>query len=422
MAIPKVIIIGGGFGGLNAAMALKRADVDVLLVDRTNHHLFQPLLYQVASAALSPGDIATPIRSVLKRQKNASVIMADVGSVNIKDKVINTSDGSIYHYDYLILATGTNHAYFGHDDWEEFAPGLKTIVDAIRIRESILTAFEYAEQCDSPEEREKYLRFVIVGAGPTGVEMAGAIAEIATKTLFMNFRKIKPEKSEILLLEGGPQVLPSYDKSLGDKAKIALEKMGVKVFLNTMVTDIYKNGVQADGKFIETANIIWAAGNKASPLLKTLGTPLDAYGRAIVGPDLTIPDHPEVFVIGDSSNAKDKNGQPLPALAPVAIQAGKYAANIISKNIPKDKRKPFKYFDKGSMATIGKAKAVAQIGKLKLSGLPAWLAWCFIHIVYLVTFANRLLVLLKWSFYYISGSRTVRLITRPVYYQKNKLL
>lgn len=414
---PCIIIIGGGFGGLNAALALRKAPCALLIIDRTNHHLFQPLLYQVASAALSPGNIATPIREILRRQDNTAVIMADVTMVNLQTKTVATHDGSQYKYDSLIIATGAEHSYFGHPEWEKNAPGLKNLVDAVAIRERILTAFELAERCHDHNEALKYLRFAIVGGGPTGVEMAGTIAEIACKTMTRNFRRIKPELSKILLIEGTPDVLPSYPEKLSLKARQDLEKMGVTVLTNTMVTDIKEGQIVIKNReglenTIETMNIIWAAGNQASPLLKTLGVPLDRQGRAIVENDLSIPGHPEVFVIGDAAHSKGKDGMPLPGIAPVAIQQGKYVANIILHN--KKPRKPFSYFDKGMMATIGKAKAVAQVGKFYFSGWFAWVAWCFIHIMYLISFRNRVIVMTQWMFWYITGKRSVRLITRPI--------
>lgn len=414
----KVIIIGGGFGGLNAAQSLKRADVDVLVIDRTNHHLFQPLLYQVATAALAPGNIATPIREVLRKQKNASVIMAEIVDIDTAARKVKALDGTEFPYDYLIVAPGARHSYFGHDEWEKFAPGLKTLQDANRIRDKVLLAFERAERCDNPEEVSRYLRFVVIGGGPTGVEMAGAIAEIAYKTMFDNFRKINPAMSEIYIIEGDNQVLPSYSKELGGKAKDALEKMGVKVLLNSKVTAVNEDGVMIGDRLIETSNSIWAAGNQASPLLQKLNVPLDKNGRVKVNPDLTIPGCSEVFVIGDAALAFDKEGKPLPGIAPTAIQQGKYVAKLIKNKAPSDKRKPFQYFDKGNMATIGRAKAVAQIGKIEISGFIAWLAWCFIHILYLISFKNKLLVMLQWMYLYISGARTERLIMTPIFLKK----
>ncbi|MFA6916451.1 MAG: NAD(P)/FAD-dependent oxidoreductase [Parachlamydiales bacterium] len=414
MAYTKVIIIGGGFGGLNAAKALRKADIDLLVVDKTNHHVFQPLLYQVASAALSSGNIAAPIREILRHQSNTSVLMATIDKIDLANKEIRALNGDTYKYDYLIIAPGSNHSYFGHNEWEAFAPGLKTIPDAVRIRERILLAFEMAERCDSYTEAANYLRFVIVGGGPTGVEMAGAIAEIAHKSMFKNFRKIKPEQSEIYLIEGTDQILNTYPPRLSDVAKRDLEKMGVQVLTSKKVTNINERGVFLGDELIETHNVIWAAGNETSPLLKTLGTPLDRMGRAIVEHDLSVPGHPEVFVIGDAALTKSADGNPLPGIAPVAIQQGKYVAKIIASNTPSDQRQPFKYFDKGMMATIGKAKAIALVGSFGFSGFFAWLAWGLIHIFYLVSFENRSLVMMQWMFWYFTGKRQQRLIARPI--------
>lgn len=423
MAYTKVVIIGGGFGGLHVAQNLKNADVDVLVLDKTNHHVFQPLLYQVASAALAPGNIAAPIRQILRRQKNATVIMANITNIDLHKKLVISANGESFRYDYLVLAPGTSHSYFGHPEWEAYAPGLKTIADGLRIRERILLAFERAERCDSFSQAANYLRFVIVGGGPTGVEMAGAIAEIARKTMFNNFRKIKPEQSEIYLIEGGPHLLGAFPEKLAERARKDLEQMGVKVLTNTFVTQIDENGVWLGDRFIETHDIIWAAGNEASPLLKTLGVPLDKQGRVIVQPDLSIKDHPEVFVIGDAAHTKGKDDQPLPGIAPVAIQQGKYVARTIATQLAPDKRLPFKYFDKGMMATIGRAKAIAKVGSLQFGGYPAWLAWGLIHIAYLVTFENRVLVMIQWFFWYLTGKRQQRIISRPVYdYHDEKII
>lgn len=412
---PKVVIIGGGFGGLNAAKSLKKAPVDVLLIDKTNHHLFQPLLYQVATAALSPGNIAAPIRNVLAEQANAAVLLAHIVRIDKKRNVVIAENGEEFAFDFLILAPGASHAYFGHTDWEELAPGLKTLNDALRIRERILLSFERAERCSNPQEATRFLRFVVVGAGPTGVEMAGAIAEIAHKSLVDNFRNIQPEQTQVYLIEGADQVLPSYPKDLAIKAKRDLEKLGVEVILNTQVTSITPNGVYIGDAFIDCSNVIWAAGNQASPLLKTLDVPLDRVGRVKVNPDLTIPDYPNIFVIGDAALFLDKNGQPLPGIAPVAIQQSRYVAKLISKKVQgRVDSPPFTYLDKGMMATIGRAKAVAKIGKLKISGFFAWLTWCLIHIIYLISFANRLIVMLDWFYLYFRNQRRIRLITRPI--------
>lgn len=414
MPYTKVVIVGGGFGGLNTAKDLKRAKMDVHIIDKTNHHLFQPLLYQVATAGLSPGEIGTPIREVLRYQENASVIMGDVANIDKNNRTLTLGNGDVIHYDYLVLAIGARHSYFGNDQWEPYAPGLKTIQDALKIREEILISFEKAERLDRISEAEKYLNFVVIGGGPTGVEMAGAIAEIAHKTLFSNFRKIRPEKSKIFLLEALPHILPSYPQKLALKAEKDLAKMGVKVMTNQRVTNINDEGVQIGDTFIPCKNVIWAAGNQVSPILKSLDVPLDKAGRVIVEPDMTIPNHPEVFVIGDCASAKDKNGKPLPGIAPTAIQQAHYVAKVIRKEIPKEQRKPFRYFDKGSMATIGTKKAIATMGKLQLSGTLAWLAWCFIHIIYLIGFRNRFSVMIEWFYCFMTGQRGVRLVYRSI--------
>ncbi len=414
MAYTKVVIIGGGFAGLTAAKALNHAKLNVLLIDKTNHHLFQPLLYEVATAALSPGQIATPLREILRNQENTAVIMAEVVKIDKTLKQITLLNGDVHGYDFLIVCIGARHSYFGHGDWEFFAPGLKTIKDALNIREQLLISFEKAERLQSIEEAAKYLNFVIIGGGPTGVEMAGAIAEIANKTMFKNFRRIKPEEAKIYLIEALPQILPMYPSHLAEKARIALERMGVKVITNKKVIEINESGVKTEDAFIGSKNIIWAAGNQVSPMLKTLDVPLDRAGRVVVGPDLTIPDHPEIFVVGDAAHSIDKEGKPLPGVAPVAVQQGRYAAKLIKNATPKEKRHPFVYFDKGSLATIGKAKAIAMVGKLQLSGFFAWLMWAFVHIIYLIGFRNRLGVMFEWAATMFTGERGVRLITRPI--------
>lgn len=412
MAYTKVVIVGGGFGGINAAKGLKNAKMDVLVIDKTNHHLFQPLLYEVATAALSPGEIATPIREVLRHQENTSVIMGEVVSIDKNRKELTLANGETIRFDYLILAVGASHSYFGNDKWEQHAPGLKTLSDALGIRERILISFEKAERIDQISEAEKYLNFVIIGGGPTGVEMAGAIAEIARKSMFKNFRRIRPEKSKIYLIEALPHILPVYPERLGRRAARDLEKMGVHVLTGKKVTEITEEGVHFDGTFIPCQNVIWAAGNQAPAVLKTLDVPLDRAGRVIVGPDLAIPEHPDIFVIGDSAHAKGKEGKPLPGIAPTAIQEARYVAKIIANKTPPSERAPFKYFDKGSMATIGKWKAVLMVGKLQIAGFIAWLAWCFIHIVYLVGFRNRFGVMVEWFYCLVTGQRGVRLINR----------
>lgn len=410
----KVVIIGAGFGGLNAAKALKGSQVEVLLIDRTNHHVFQPLLYQVATAALSVDNIASPIREILKNQSNATVIMAQIEKIDLKNNMVEAADSQRFGYDYLIVAPGARHAYFGHDRWEDYAPGLKTVLDAVRIREKILLAFEMAERCEDPEEAKHYLRFAIIGGGPTGVEMAGSIAEFAHRTLFKNFRHINPDDSKIYLIEGGDQILPSFAPSLAQKAHSDLQKLGVEVILNAYVTDVTSNGIYIGGTFVPTHTIIWAAGNQAPPLLQTLEVPLDRQGRVSVNPDLTIPGFSNVFVIGDAACCLDVQGKPLSGIAPVAIQQGRYVANLIKKAIPEGERKPFAYFDKGTIATIGRGEAVAMVGKWMFSGVLAWLVWSFIHILYLVSFRHRLLVMIQWIFLYLLGRRQGRVVIRPI--------
>lgn len=396
----KVVIIGAGFAGLNAAKKLKKADVHITIVDKTNHHLFQPLLYQVATTVLSPSDIATPIREIFKHQDNTTIIMSEV--TNIDDKLVYLTHCDPLPYDYLIVATGARHSYFGNDHWEPFAPGIKTLEDAQNIREHILRSFEIAERSHNRFEIQHYLNFVIVGAGPTGVEMAGAIAEISYKAMIKDFTHIDVSKARIYLLEAAPEVLPPFAPSLRKRAQQDLEKLGVIVMTNSKVIDINADGVLTDTLFIPTKNVIWAAGNQASPLLKTLNVPLDRQGRVIVEPDLSVPGRPNIFVIGDAA-AIDK----VPAVAPGAIQQGRHVAKIIASG----KRSPFKYFDKGSMATIGVYKAVASAGPFKFKGLIAWLAWCFIHVAYLVTFRNRFVVMMQWFLCLISGKPGSRLIT-----------
>lgn len=414
VAHAKVIILGGGFGGLNAAKALGNFNLDVWLIDKTNHHLFQPLLYQVASAALSPGDIAVPIREILSSYQNITVLMGEVTAIDKTKRQIVLRNGDRIGYDHLIVALGARHSYFGKDEWEQFAPGLKTLTDALKIRERILISFEKAERCDSIAEAKKYLNFVIIGGGPTGVEMAGAIAEIANETMLKNFRRIDTKKTKIYLIEGHSHILPVYPEKLSLKAQKYLEHFGVTVITGKRVTNITHEGVTVEDTFIPAENILWAAGNQASPILKTLDVPLDRQGRVIVGPDLTIPDHPDIFVIGDAACAMDKNNKPLPGLAPVAVQQGRYAAQMIGKKVPKDQRPPFKYHDKGTMATVGKTKAIGTFGKLQFSGFIAWLAWCFVHIMYLIGFRNRIVVLMQWLLSYFSSKRGARLINRAI--------
>ncbi|MBI3508783.1 MAG: NAD(P)/FAD-dependent oxidoreductase [Chlamydiia bacterium] len=410
----KVVIVGGGFGGLNAAKALGGSRHDVWLIDKTNHHLFQPLLYQVASAALSPGDIAVPIREILSPYENITVLMGEVTAIDKQKRIVVLKNGDCIGFDYLILSVGARHSYFGKDEWEQYAPGLKTLSDALKIRERILISFEKAERCDSITEAKQYLNFVIVGGGPTGAEMAGAIAEIAYETMLKNFRRIDVTKTKIYLVEGSPHILPVYPESLSIKAEQYLDHFGVKVITGKRVTNISSQGVEVEGNLIPAHNILWAAGNQAAPLLKTLECPLDKQGRAQVESDLSIPDHPHIFVIGDAACAIDKKGKPLPALAPVAVQQGRYVAKLIRKELPKSARPPFSYLDKGTMATIGKTKAIGTFGQIKFHGFLAWLAWCFVHILYLIGFRNRIIVLGQWLFSYFTSKRGVRLVYRSV--------
>jgi NADH dehydrogenase len=414
MSNTKVVVLGGGFGGINAAKTLGNTKFDVWLIDKTNHHLFQPLLYQVASAALSPGDIAIPIREILSKYENITVWMGQVEKIDKEKREITFKNGERIHYEYLIVALGARHSYFGHDEWEKFAPGLKTLVDALKIREKILLSFEKAERCDSIIEAKKYQNFVIIGGGPTGVEMAGSIAEIAQETMLKNFRRIDPSKTKIYLIEGSPCVLPVYPPRLSQIAKKYLEQLSVQVITGKRVTDITKTGVIVEDLFIPSENVIWAAGNQASPVLSTLQVPQDKQGRIIVGPDLSIPGHPEVFVIGDAACAMDKNEKPLPGLAPVAVQQGKYVAHVIRKRLPHAQRPPFRYLDKGTMAIIGKTKTIATFGKMQFHGIIAWLGWCFVHIMYLIGFRNRFTVMIQWFISYFSSQRGARLINRSI--------
>lgn len=411
----KVVIIGGGFGGINVAKDLKRVKgVEILLLDRTNHHLFQPLLYQVATTSLSSSNIAFPLREIFQKQPNVTVLMAEIEKIEIEKQYVKSFDGELFPYDVLIVAPGARHSYFGYDHWEEDAPGLKTLVDAARIRERFLLAYEKAERCEKPEEAKRYLNFAIIGAGPTGVEIAGSMAEFAHHTLRKNFRHINPAETKIYLIEGADQVLPSFPKALADKALKDLEQLGITVLLKTLVTKVCPQGITLGEQFLDIPTVIWAAGNQASPLLKTLKQPLDSQGRVKVNPDLSIENHPNVFVIGDAASLKQPNGQNLPAIAPVAIQQARYVAQVIKKNIPPKNRKPFVYFDKGMIATIGRGRAVATLRKLKFSGFSAWFIWCFIHIFYLISFKNRTIVLLQWIYLYLTGSRPDRIIKRPL--------
>jgi NADH dehydrogenase len=410
-----VLIVGGGFAGLSAAKALAHAPVDVIVIDRRNHHVFQPLLYQVATAALSPADISAPIRSVLRGQRNAEIVLAEVTGADLSARRLQFGQGSL-DYDYLILGPGATHAYFGHDDWAAFAPGLKTLDDATALRRRILLAFEWAEYEASPEARRAHLTFGIIGGGATGVELAGAIEEIAAKTIPRDYRHIDTRTARIILFEGGDRLLPTFPAKLSARAKQDLEHMGVEVRLNAMVTGVTRDGVYLGQQFIPVRNVIWAAGVRASGLGRTLGVPLDRAGRVIVGPDLTVPGHPEVFVTGDLAAARSANtGEAVPGVAQGALQMGHYAGTTIAREMASPAsppaRPPFSYHDKGEMAVIGKARAVARIGRFQLGGFLAWLVWAGVHILFLIGFRNRVQVMLSWFWNWILNARDARLIT-----------
>jgi NADH:quinone reductase (non-electrogenic) len=403
---PHVVIIGGGFGGLYAARALRNADVRITLIDRHNYHLFQPLLYQVATAALNPSDIAAPIRAVLSRQKNTSVILGEASAIDPAQKFVHLADGAKIAYDFAIVATGAAHSYFAHPEWERNAPGLKTIDDALEIRRRVLLAFEAAERENDSRAQEALLTFVIVGAGPTGAELAGALSEIARQTMLRDFRRINPSSARVILVEGKDRVLPVYPPELSEKARKQLEHLGVEVITNAIVTSLSDTEVCIGDRVIPARTVLWAAGVEASPLARSLGVPLDRAGRVLVNDDLTIPGHDDVFIVGDLAAVKYKDGL-VPGVAPAAIQEGIHAArSIISKA-----REPFRYRDKGSLATIGRAAAVADFGFVKVSGFIAWLAWLAIHIFFLIGFRNRFLVITQWAWAYVTYQRGARLIT-----------
>ena len=411
---PHVVILGGGFAGLYAAKSLADAPVRVTVVDRRNHHLFQPMLYQVATAALNPSDIASPIRSVLRRQKNTEVLLAEATNVEVEQRRVRFSDGGCLTYDYLIVATGAHHSYFGHEEWETLAPGLKSLEDALEIRRRVLLAFELAEREPDTVRRHAYLTFVIVGGGPTGVETAGAVAEIRRYALRRDFRHIDPGEATVMLLEGGPRLLPSYPAELSEKAKLDLRRLGVEVRTETLVTDIQPGWVRAAGWTIPTRTVIWAAGNTASSLLKALDAPLDRVGRALVEPDCTIPGHPEVFVLGDAAAFNHQEGGTLPGICPVAIQMGEYTARTIVGDLAGRPRRAFRYWDKGQLAVVGRGRAVADIWRLHFGGFIAWLAWIFVHIFFLIGFRNRVLVLIQWAWSYFTYGLGARIITEDV--------
>jgi NADH:quinone reductase (non-electrogenic) len=410
--LPRVVIIGGGFAGLNAARKLARANVAITLIDRRNHHLFQPLLYQVATAGLNPADIASPIRRILRKQKNAEVLLAEAKAFDLVAKRVEL-DESFIDFDYLIVATGARHSYFGHDDWVAVAPGLKSIGDALEIRRRVLSAFEMAERTSDPAERDAWLTFVIVGAGPTGVELSGALIEIARHALAKDFRRIDPKQAKVILVEGSDRVLPVYVPRLSERAREQLVRLGVEVHTGQQVTAIDATGVTVGGQRIVARTVLWAAGVAASRLGRALGVPLDRPGRVIVQPDLTIPGHPSVFVVGDLASLTI-DGKLVPGVAPAAIQEGCHAAQNILRAIRGQPLTPFRYKDKGSLATIGRSAAVADMGKLKLSGTPAWLAWLGVHILFLIGFRNRFMVLFEWTWSFFSYDRGARLITGPL--------
>jgi NADH dehydrogenase len=406
----RVVIIGGGFGGLTAAQSLRRADVDVVLIDRTNHHLFQPLLYQVATAALSPGDIAWPLRTAFRSQSNVRVVMEEVESIDRSGRTVRLRDSPPIPFDVLIAAPGTRHAYFGHEQWEPYAPGLKTLADGVDLCERMLLAFEQAERRRSSTQPQKPLTFVIVGGGPTGVELAGALAEIGRKAMRPDFPHLQLQDLRILLIEAGERLLPPFAPRLSARARTDLERMGVTVMLNAKVRDVQPDGVVVGEQFIESSQIIWAAGNRASPILDSLKVDLDGSGRVKVRPDLTIEGEPWIFVIGDGAHCAGPDGKPLPGLAPVAMQQGRYVGGIISRGLPPEHRRPFAYADRGMLATIGRAKAVAELRALRFSGLIAWLLWCLVHIFFLIGVRNRFRVMSEWIWYYITFKPGARLI------------
>ena len=408
---PHVVILGGGFGGLAAAHQLDDPAFRVTVVDRRNHHLFQPLLYQVATAGLSAPSIAAPLRQILRKQRNATVLLDDAVDVDLAARRVLLAHGSL-DYDYLVVATGATHAYFGHDDWARYAPGLKTLDDAFTIRRRVLLAFERAEREDDPARRQAWLNFVVVGGGATGVELAGTLAEIARHTLPREFRRSDPRRANILLVEAGPRLLPAFAEDLSAKARQQLEKLGVQVRTGTAVTAIGVENVKLGEETLATRTVLWAAGVAASPLGRRLGAPVDRAGRVQVAPDLSLPDHPEVFVVGDLASVTRPDGQPVPGVAPAAKQMGRHAAEVILARQRGDQAaKPFRYRDDGSLATIGRMAAVAQFGRVKLSGFPAWWVWLIAHVYFLIGFRNRLVVLLDWAWSYWTYQRHARIVT-----------
>ena len=410
--MPRVVIVGAGFGGLNAAQKLAGKPVQVTVIDRKNHHTFQPLLYQVALAVLSPAEIASPVRAIFRNAGNISVLLGEVDGVDLQHRKIKLRDASLeLEFDYLVLATGATHAYFGHKEWEKWAPGLKTIEDALEIRRRVLLSFELAERELLETGKHEPLNFVIIGAGPTGVELAGAISDIAYRYMRHDFRGIDPTKARILLLEGGPRVLAAYPPDLSASAERQLRELGVEVRTNALVTSVEADQVRVGEEIIPASVILWAAGVQASPLGRQLGVETDQAGRVKVEPDLSIRGNPNVFVIGDLATASDDEGKPLPGVAPAAIQMGKFVAATVLRDLKGEPRRKFVYLDKGSLATIGRSKAVGMVRKLHFSGRPAWLAWLLVHVFFLIGFRNRFFVLLEWAWSYFSFQRNARLIT-----------
>jgi NADH dehydrogenase len=407
---PQVVIIGGGFGGLSAAKALAHAPVEVILVDRRNHHVFSPLLYQVATAGLSPGDIASPIRWILRHQKNLRVWLAEATAIDTDRRVVRLIDGEL-PYDFVIVAAGSTHAYFGHNDWQSFAPGLKTLEDALDIRRRVLLSFEQAEREPDRAAQRRLLTFVVVGGGPTGVELAGALAEISRHALANDFRDIDPESARIILVEGGPDVLPTYPAELSAFARRALERLGVSVWTGSLVTGVQAGMVRIGGDTVEAGTVLWAAGVLASPLGATLGVPVDSVGRVMVNEDLTCPGHPEVFVVGDLAAFRSQNGKLLPGVAQVAMQEAAHAGANIARRVAGQPTRPFVYHNLGNMATIGRNSAVGDLPRFRIKGYFAWLMWLFVHIFQLIGFRNRLSVMTQWAFSYMTYQRSVRLIT-----------
>ena len=408
--VPHIVIIGGGFGGLSAARALRHADVRVTLIDRRNHHVFQPLLYQVATATLSPGDIAAPIRWILRSIRNVRVLLANATRIDVAAKRIELADGPSLDYDWLIIATGSKHAYFGHDDWEPNAPGLKTLEDAIAIRRRILIAFERAEREEDTRRQRNLLTFVIVGGGPTGVELAGTLAEIARQTLRDEFQMIDTTRARILLVEAGPTILQTFPEKLRNAARASLVRLGIEVREGVAVTAVDPHGVMVGSERVDAGTVLWAAGVAASSVVKTLAVPLDRAGRVIVEPDLSIPGHPEVFVVGDAAAAMN-DGKLLPGVAQTAMQGARHAAKNILRRLKGQPTTPFVYRDLGSMAIIGRRSAISDLGWIRLSGAPAWFAWLFLHIFMLIGFRNRVVVLFEWAMAYFTFQRGARLIT-----------